>query len=73
MINLVEMLEEGKRNQKCKHGHLIPGHSVYCHSKNPGAPRKCRHTWYWGVDEKGRQDEDCPYFEPNLINQTTIK
>lgn len=65
MINLVEMMEEGKWNQRCKFGHLIPGHSVYCHSENINAPRKCHRTWYFGKDEKGMQDENCPFYEPN--------
>ena len=66
MINLVEILEDGLCNQKCKYGYLIPGHSVYCHSDNPEAPRKCRHTWYYGKDDIGKQDQDCPFYEPNL-------
>ncbi len=66
-FNFVEELEEGKWNQKCKHGHLIPYHSVYCHSDNPEAPRKCHHTWFFGSDAKGYQDEDCPFFEPNPL------
>jgi hypothetical protein len=44
MENWVELLEEGLWNQRCKYGHLIPGHSVYCHSDNPNAPRKCHNT-----------------------------
>lgn len=70
MINLVEMCEEGQWNQKCKHGHLIEGHAVYCHSDKPNAPRKCKHTWFWGKNEKGSQDEDCPLFElnPNYVS-----
>jgi len=65
MENLVELMEEGKWNQKCVHGHLIPGHSVYCHSENPKAPRKCHHTWFFGNDVRDVQDEDYPYFELN--------
>jgi hypothetical protein len=65
MINFVEMLEEGKWNQKCIYGHLIPGHSVYCHSNSPGAPRKCHHTWFYGENEKGCQDEDCQFYKLN--------
>lgn len=67
-INLVEMFtdeEEQSFNQKCKFGNLVDGHAVYCHSDNPNAPRKCRRTWYYGKNEKGMQDEDCPYYEPN--------
>jgi hypothetical protein len=64
-MNFVEALEEGKWNQKCIHGYLIPGHSVYCHSENPKAPRKCYHTWYNGRDAVGHQDEDCEFYEPN--------
>jgi hypothetical protein len=65
MENLVELLEDGLWNQKCKHGYLIPGHSVYCHSLCSDAPRKCHHSWFYGEDKKGSQDEDCPYFEAN--------
>ena len=68
MINLVETVagdDEQLSNQKCKYGNLIDGHAVYCHNKNPEAPRKCRYTWYYGENEKGKQDEDCPLFEVN--------
>jgi hypothetical protein len=66
-FNFVELLEEGEFNQKCKFGNLIPGHSVYCHSEDPDAPRKCHHTWFYGEDAKGMQDEDCQFYEPNSI------
>jgi len=65
---LVEMVagdDEQSFNQKCKYGNLVEGHSVYCHNESPEAPRKCRHTWYYGKDKKGCQDEDCPLFEAN--------
>ena len=68
MINLVEMVagdDEQSFNQKCKYGNLVDGHAVYCHNESPEAPRKCRHTWYYGKNEKGCQDEDCPLFEAN--------
>ena len=70
MINLVEICKKGEWNQKCKFGYLILGHSVYCHNENPLAPRKCKRTWFWGENEKGLQDEDCPLFEinPNYDN-----
>lgn len=64
-FNWVEALEESLNNQRCKWGNLVTGHSVYCHCPHEDAPRKCRHTWYYGKDEKGMQDEDCPLFEPN--------
>ena len=62
MVELMELIEEGSFNQSCAYGYLIPGHSVYCHSEHPNAPRKCRRTWYTGGRDK---DEDCPYFKPN--------
>jgi len=66
MINWVESIaDESAFDQPCKFGNRVESHSVYCHSKNPKAPRKCRHTWYWGRKERGEQDEDCPFFEPN--------
>jgi len=65
MFHLVEfMADEGEKsfNQSCKHGCLVSGHAVYCHSEHPNAPRKCQRTWA----TNGRlKDEDCPYFEPN--------
>ena len=49
-------------NQKCKHGNLVFGHAVYCHSQNPDAPRKCRRSW----ETQGLiKDEDCPFYEQN--------
>lgn len=75
MINLVEIFadeNEQSFNQSCKFGNLVEGHSVYCHSENPDAPRKCRRTWYTGGEDK---DEDCPYYEPNpnqLLKQGKI-
>lgn len=68
--NWVELLEEGIWNQKCKHGHLIPGHSVYCHSANPESPRKCHRTWFTGGETK---DEDCPYYEENKLTHLKSK
>jgi len=73
-INLVEIMawdEEQSFNQKCKYGNLVEGHSVYCHNKSKDAPRKCRHTWYFGEKEKGMQDEDCPLFELNINYKIT--
>jgi hypothetical protein len=65
MFNIVEQIEEGRFNQKCKFGNLIDGHSVYCHCEHENAPRKCRHTWFYGEGEKGLQDEDCEFFQTN--------
>ena len=62
-INLVEMMagpEDCAFDQKCKFGHRVEGHAVYCHSSNPEAPRKCRRSWYTGNEIK---DEDCPFYE----------
>jgi hypothetical protein len=68
-MNIVEMLDDTSCfNQKCKFGNLVEGHAVYCHSEHPRAPRKCRHTWYFGEKEAEKlklRDEDCPYYEPN--------
>ena len=62
-MNLVELFSEDKTyNQKCVYGCLVPGHAVYCHSVDKGAPRKCKRSWYTGGAEK---DEDCPYFKLN--------
>lgn len=66
MINLVEMFadpDDMSFNQQCKHGNLVSGHAVYCHSDNPEALRKCRCSWYTGGRVK---DEECPFYEPNL-------
>ena len=53
-------------DQKCKYGCRVNGHAVYCHNFNwEDHPRKCRHTWYFGEDEKGMQDEDCKGYCPN--------
>lgn len=47
-VNIVEMLafndnEGGGFNQPCAYGHLVAGHSVYCHNTSwLYAPRKCR-------------------------------
>ena len=69
MINLVELLtdpEDSAFDQRCKHGNRVDGHAVYCHNETwPDAPRKCRHTWYYGPDAVGVQDEDCPGYGPN--------
>lgn len=63
MFNLVEMIEDGQRNQPCAHGNLIDGHAVYCHNDEwKEAPRKCRRTWYTGGEVR---DEDCPGFKAN--------
>lgn len=63
IFNLVELVEDGNFNQKCRFGKLVDGHAVYCH--NNGwlyAPRKCRRTWYTGGEVR---DEDCRGFAPN--------
>jgi len=73
MINLVEMCssdEESKWNQSCIYGHLIEGHSVYCHydGKKFNTPRKCRRTWFTGGEPEHWDDpfdEDCPGYKRN--------
>ena len=71
MGNLVEMVadpEECAYDQKCKYGHRVESHAVYCHNMLwRDAPRKCRQTWYWGGtdNEVGNKDEDCVGFELN--------
>lgn len=66
-MEIVEMVaEESAFDQPCKYGHRVESHAVYCHNDQwGGKPRKCRHTWYWGENEKGCQDKDCPGFSPN--------
>ncbi len=63
-FNLVELLddEEQEFDQPCKFGNRVGGHAVYCHSKNPKAPRKCRNSWYYG---KEHLDSECPFYQPN--------
>ena len=74
VFNLVEMFldeDESAFNQKCKHGNLVFGHAVYCHSEDENSPRKCRRTWYTSGEVK---DEDCQFYEPNTIeDENTIK
>jgi len=65
ITNWNEMLEDECFDQSCKFGNRTDG-SVYCHSKDPKSPRKCRQSWYWG-NEKGKLDEDCVFFEKNTI------
>ena len=74
MFNLVELLATDEDtdcgfDQKCRYGHRVDGHAVYCHNDNwPDAPRKCRRTWYHGEDyaeEHELRDEDCEGYEPN--------
>lgn len=67
-LSLMELVTEDEQqsfNQRCRFGNLIEGHAVYCHCENPESPRKCRQTWYFGEKAKGRQDEDCKFFEAN--------
>jgi len=65
-MNFVELFaeESGQSfNQPCEFGNLVSGHAVYCHCKDPEAPRKCKRTWYTGGSVK---DEDCKFFKQNL-------
>jgi hypothetical protein len=65
-VNLVELIgdpDECAFDQPCAHGHRVEWHAVYCHNDTwPGAPRKCRRSWYTGGEER---DEDCPGYAPN--------
>jgi hypothetical protein len=61
IINLNEICEEEHYDQPCQFGNRTSG-SVYCHSKHPNSPRKCRRSWYTGNEVK---DEDCQYYKPN--------
>lgn len=65
-INIVELAapaDECAFNQRCKFGHLVEGHAVYCHNDAwYDGPRKCRRSWYTDGEIK---DEDCPGFQPN--------
>lgn len=72
-VNIVELMaiddnEGGGFTQPCAYGHLVAGHSVYCHNTSwLYAPRKCKRTWYTG----GRvRDEDCTGFKPNPVAPT---
>lgn len=74
MVNLVELFAVGDGedcafDQRCKYGHRVDGHAVYCHNSDwEDAPRKCRRTWYFGEDyasANSLRDEDCPGFEQN--------
>lgn len=75
MLNLVELIEDPDEcafDQPCKYGHRVSGHAVYCHNTEwKGAPRKCRQSRYWGKVE-GKEDEDCPGFEPNPNYKETL-
>jgi len=63
---ILEGIEEGGFDQPCKFGYRAGNHAVYCHNEEwEDKPRKCRHTWYYGRDEKGFQDKDCEGYEPN--------
>jgi len=67
-FNIVELMTAGENegggfNQLCMYGHLVEGHSVYCHNTEwLYSPRKCRRTWYTGGQ---RRDEDCEGYKPN--------
>lgn len=69
MAELFLMGEDCAFDQKCRFGHRVDGHAVYCHNQDwDDAPRKCRRSWYWGEDHAAREglrDEDCPGYEPN--------
>jgi hypothetical protein len=63
-FNIVELIaDEGGFDQRCRFGHRVEEHAVYCHNDNwEDSPRKCRRTWY----TNGRiKDEECAGFEPN--------
>ena len=71
-MNLVELIadeEDCAFDQPCARGNRVDGHAVYCHNTEwKGAPRKCRRTWYYGIEaatREGMRDEDCPGYIPN--------
>lgn len=68
MLNIVELVasvegDECAFDQRCRFGHRVEGHAVYCHNSEwDDAPRKCRRSWY----TNGRiKDEECAGFEVN--------
>lgn len=41
-MNLVELIAKNQKyDQPCKFANNCDGHSVYCHSEDKDAPRKC--------------------------------
>jgi hypothetical protein len=67
-FNIVELAasvegDETAFDQRCRFGHRVGGHAVYCHNDDwDDSPRKCRRSWY----TNGRiKDEECAGFEPN--------
>jgi hypothetical protein len=66
-FNVVELVtadsEDCAFDQRCKFGHRVEEHAVYCHNDQwDDSPRKCRRSWYTNGEIK---DEDCAGFEPN--------
>ena len=65
IVELAASVEEDETafDQRCRFGHRVEGHAVYCHNDNwDDSPRKCRRSWY----TNGRiKDEECAGFEPN--------
>ena len=66
IVELAASVEGGEDtgfDQRCRFGHRVDGHAVYCHNDRwYDAPRKCRRSWY----TNGRvNDEECAGFEVN--------
>ena len=67
-FNIVELAastdnEYAAFDQRCRFGHRVDGHAVYCHNDTwDDSPRKCRRSWYTNGKTK---DEECAGFEPN--------
>ena len=67
-FNVVELAasvdgSEAAFDQRCRFGHRVEGHAVYCHNDAwDDHPRKCHRSWY----SNGRiTDETCAGFEAN--------
>jgi hypothetical protein len=63
IVELVADADDCAFDQRCKFGHRVEGHAVYCHNDAwVDGPRKCRRSWYTNGQTR---DEDCPGFQPN--------
>ena len=46
-MNLVELIADSQAyDQPCKFANNCEGHSIYCHSEDKNAPRKCTYRMY---------------------------
>lgn len=60
-MNLVELIAENQNyDQSCKFANNCDGHSIYCHSENKEAPRKCLYRL------NTENMKDCKFFEENV-------